>query len=535
MPLPRNANVRVANEPQDLNLDPFGGTGATWRGKIILPLDGPKSVTTQLDSGEVIKASNGVITYTFLDKAFLTGLYNNPTIGFTAAFGLSPYSAEQQAAARAAIQLWDDLIPQSFRETNGRGADISFSNSLDPAQAYAYYPGKQGWKFQSDVFTADPNIPDSQGGNWTNKWFTPGGYGTTTLVHELGHAIGLSHPGAYNYDPNVPQTYDGLAEYAQDTNQYSIMSYWSSSFTGARTINWSTLTNNNAQTPMLHDIYVIQQKYGADLTTRTGDTVYGFGTNTGNAIYDFAKNPFPYLSIYDAKGNDTINASGFSVSQFIDLHAGSFSSIGGAVPDAATINAARAELSKLAGYDVGSVTAASASATATSFINANTASIKADTGVDGIAATEYQNFSIAYGVTIENAIGGSARDLIWGNSSANKLEGRGGNDVINGFGGADQLLGGAGNDTFEFSVVDKLSRIVDWNAGDKIDLKKIDAIAGGADNAFTWIGDGNFTKVAGQLHYKGGVLEGDVNGDGVADFAITLVGSPLLGVGDLTL
>jgi serralysin len=73
-------------------------------------------------------------------------------------------------------------------------------------------------------------------------------------------------------------------------------------------------------------------------------------------------------------------------------------------------------------------------------------------------------------VTIENAIGGSARDLIWGNSSANKLEGRG------------------GNDTFAFSVVDKLSKIMDWNAGDKIDLTKIDAITGGADNAFSWIG-----------------------------------------------
>jgi serralysin len=91
-------------------------------------------------------------------------------------------------------------------------------------------------------------------------------------------------------------------------------------------------------------------------------------------------------------------------------------------------------------------------------------------------------------VTIENAIGGSARDLIWGNSSANKLEGRGGNDVINGFGGADQLCCGEGNDTFAFSVVDKLSKIMDWNAGDKIDLTKIDAITGGADNAFSWIG-----------------------------------------------
>lgn len=530
MPLPRVPKLDV-DQPNDFSLDPYGGQGFSYRGKPILDLNGVKN---QIDSGQTLKASNGVITYTFLDKSHLTGLYNNPTIGFTAGTGLSTYSPEQMVAARAAIQLWDDLIPQSFRETNGQGADIVFANSLDPAQAYAYYPGQKGWKFQSDVFTADPNDPVN--GNWTNKWFTPGGYGATTLVHELGHTLGLSHPGAYNYDPNVPQTYAGLAEYAQDSNQYTIMSYWSSSETGARTINWSTLTNNNAQTPMLHDILTIQSKYGADPTTRVGDTVYGFNATAGNAIYDFTKNPFPYFSIYDAGGKDTIDASGFTVSQFIDLHQGSFSSIGGAVPSAATINAARADLSKLAGYDVGSVTQTSVTNTANSFMTANATSIANDTGVGGIRTTEYQNVSIAYGVIIENATGGSGNDLLWGNEVANILKGGAGNDVINGYGGADQLWGGTGNDVFQFSVVDKLSQIMDWNAGDRIDLRKIDAKVGTtADDAFTWIGNGAFTKVAGQLHYVNGVLEGDVNGDGIADFAVKLVGVPNLTVGDLLL
>lgn len=471
MSLPGSVKLTISSEPNDYSLDPLAGKG-TFRGKPILPLTGPNSVTSHLDSGETLKASNGVITYTFLDLAHLTGLYNNPNAGFTSAFGLSAYSPAQQDAARAAIRLWDDLIPQSFRETNGQGADIVFANSLDPAQAYAYYPGHRGWKFQSDVFTADPNDPVN--GNWTNKWFTPGGYGNTTLVHELGHTLGLSHPGAYNYDPAVPQTYAGLAEYAQDTNQYTIMSYWSSSLTGARTINWSTLTNNNAQTPMLHDIFVIQEKYGADPTTRVGDTVYGFNSTAGNAVYDFTKNPFPYLSIYDAGGNDTIDASGFTVSQFIDLHAGSFSSIGGAVPSAADVNAARAELSVLAGANLGGTTQASLTATANGYMNANAASIAGDTGVGGIAATEYQNFSIAYGVTIENATGGSARDLLWGNEVANVLKGNGGNDVLRGFGGNDELWGGAGNDTFVFDNDKSTDTIKDFATGaDKIDLRGV--------------------------------------------------------------
>ena len=160
--------------------------GYTFREKPILDLNG---VIDHLVTGNNIKASNGVITYTFLDKDHLVGLYNNPKYGFTAGDGLSVYTDAQKAAARAAIQLWDDLIPQSFKEKNGMGADIVYANSVDPAQAYAYYPGKQGWKFQSDVFTHDPET------NWTNNWFTPGGYGNTTLIHETGHSLGLSHPG----------------------------------------------------------------------------------------------------------------------------------------------------------------------------------------------------------------------------------------------------------------------------------------------------------------------------------------------------
>lgn len=62
----------------------------------------------------------------------------------------------------------------------------------------------------------------------------------------------------------------------------------------------------------------------------------------------------------------------------------------------------------------------------------------------------------------------------------------------------------------------------------KIDLSAIDAIDGGGDNAFSFIGAGGFTGVAGQLHYvasAGGVtIEGDTNGDGRADFSISVLG-----------
>ncbi|WP_337828268.1 M10 family metallopeptidase C-terminal domain-containing protein [Pseudonocardia sp. TMWB2A] len=508
------------HEPVEFNLDDYAGLGFTYRGKPIADLD---RVFDQIDSGRQLKITgNNTITYTFLDLNHLTGLYNNPNNGFTAGNGVNPFSATQRAEARQSIQFWDDLIAPTFVEKNGMGADIVMANSADPAQAYAYYPGTKGWKFQSDVFIADPNL------NWTNNWLGFNGYGATTLIHELGHAIGLSHPGAYN--GAAATTYAGQAEYAQDSEQYTIMSYWSPSETGARVVDWSTFLNGNAQTPMLHDIYVIQQKYGADLTTRTGDTVYGFNSNAGRDVFDFSSNKFPNVAVYDAGGNDTFDFSGFNASTFIDLHAGSFSSAAQAVPTLAEINANRAALTQIAdgAQTFGALTQASVDATANSYMNAIANAIAADTGVTGVRATAYDNIAIAYGTIIENAIGGSARDVIWGNEVANKLDGRGGDDVLNGFEGADTLTGGTGKDIFQFSHAEFGDRITDFVSGtDKIDLS---AFAG----TLSFVGDAAFSG-ANQVRYANGTVYADFNGDGVADFSVHLGAGTALLAGDLIL
>ena len=496
--------------PTEFNLDDY--VGYTFRGKPVIDQAG---VINQIDSGTAIQINNGVITYTFLDKNHLVGLFNNPTIGFTADYNISPFSAAQRSEARQSVQFWDDLIPQTFVEKNGTGADIVFANSWDPAQAYAYYPTQQGWKFQSDVFIADPAV------NSTNNWLSFGGYGATTLIHELGHTLGLSHPGNYNYDPNLPLTYVNYAEYAQDSVQYSIMSYWDESETGGFTRNWSTLQFNNPQTPMLHDILTVQAKYGADLTTRATDTIYGFGSTAARDVFDFSQNKWPFLTVYDAGGNDTINLSGFTASQFLDLHDGSFSSIGAAVPTLAEITAGRIALGQELGVNLAPRSQAFVNNIANQMYNYTQASIAADTGVAGIVTTQYNNFSIAYGTIIENAVGGSGRDLIWGNAVANNINGMGGNDVIDGYEGADTLTGGAGADIFAFHVIEKGDIITDFVSGsDKIDLT-------GTAVDFTWIGSAAFSNTAGELRFAGGHLLGDVNGDGIADLDITVIGALL--------
>lgn len=72
---------------------------------------------------------------------------------------------------------------------------------------------------------------------------------------------------------------------------------------------------------------------------------------------------------------------------------------------------------------------------------------------------------------------------------------------------------------------------------DRIDVSGIDAnsTGGGANDAFTWIGAAAFSNVAGQLRFDGTshLLEGDVNGDGTADFAVELAGVATLQASDV--
>jgi serralysin len=485
--------MSVISDP-NRGLDPYAGN--TYRGKIIADLP---TVVQHIDSGRRLPyGTDKIVTYGFYTGQHYVGINNNPHY-FGEGQGYTPFSATQKAAATAAIGYWDDLIPVTFvnvGDVNQSGwakgsATILFANTTTgPAQAWTYYPGSdQGYhRFADDVWTATPDV------NGSNGWLRFGGYGNTTLVHELGHSMGLSHPGAYNFGPGFSVNYVNGAEYAQDSKEYSIMSYWSDRETNALVTTWNVFLAGQPQTPMVHDIYTIQSIYGADPTTRTGNTTYGFNSNAGKAVYDFNQNPYPMLSIYDASGaHDKIDLSGFTVSQFIDLHPGSFSSIGGAAPTLAQVNASRAQWNADSGsnpvdpYYLAPIAASDGNLATTgdydltvSRVNTITARIAATTGVSGIAATEYCNFSIAYDTHIEDATGGSARDLIWGNDDANILSGLGGDDVIKGFGGDDTLIGGDGNDNFVFVNDGSLDTVQDFQTGfDKIDLHEVDGATAG--------------------------------------------------------
>jgi serralysin len=417
--------------------------------------------------------------------------------------GFAPFNEAERQSLLATMQLVSDV------------ANISFVNIPAAAQApsktnpfMGFYTINDGsapfWGAATRMIADGAGPPEPMGRIYgvdivVNHYRSnvQGGWGigdsnSRKLMHELLHGVGLSHPGDYNGD-SAPD-YETGALFYQDSTQYTVMSYWGASNTGANHVAGGYL--QHASTPLLYDVAALQKLYGANMSTRTGDTVYGFNNTSGRDAFDLARDPSAVFTIWDAGGVDTLDLSGYSTPSKIDLRPGTFTDAGGM------------------------------------------------TG----------NISIAFGAMIENAVGGSGDDSITGNSGRNRLSGGGGADRIAGGEGSDWLLGEDGADIFVFtSISDSVlpsvtgdgkkiasDYIGDFTPGvDRIDLSAIDAIpATAADDAFTFIGTSAFQGVAGQLRFEvihGQLwLYGDIDGNAVPDFSIAMRAATI-GAGDLIL
>ncbi|MBL3521827.1 M10 family metallopeptidase [Serratia plymuthica] len=371
-------------------------------------------------NGVHITGQGATVTYSFPDWDY--NQTNLNSVFFRAddrETGLSAFTAEQQAQAKLSLQSWADVANITFVEVApGHKSDITFGNYEGAGQAYAIKPFTQAGNDYSGQHVAGQSwynvnydVADTGDGVYANLHPDLGNYGRLTFTHEIGHTLGLDHPGDYNAGDGA--TYKSVPTYAEDTRQFSVMSYWNESYTGGDN------GGHYAAAPLVDDIAAIQYLYGANTSTRVGDSVYGFHSNTGRDFYTANDSSQKLVfSVWDGGGKDTLDFSGYSQDQRINLTAGSFSDVG---------------------------------------------------GLKG-------NISIAAGVTIENAIGGSGNDVIVGNNAANIIKGGAGNDVIYGGGGQDQLSGGSGKDIFVFAAVSDSpytspDKILDFETGiDKIDL-----------------------------------------------------------------
>ncbi len=147
------------------------------------------------------------------------------------------------------------------------------------------------------------------------------------------------------------------------------------------------------------------------------------------------------------------------------------------------------------------------------------------------------------GNALDNQItGGTGADVLLGGAGNDNLNGAQGQDSLYGGAGSDLLTGGAGADFFIFKTsAESSDTITDFeHLNDRIDLHLIDSVATWAGNqAFNFIGDADFGMKAGQLRFDvasdGVHVQGDTNGDGVADFDLFLEGVTTLTSADFIL
>jgi serralysin len=330
------------------------------------------------------------VTYAFRDS------YDTTTSAFNN-LNFSKFTETQINQAILSMQSWSDVANITFVRvgTGTTGASAYSNNATILFGNFSDSSATANFAYSVHSFNSSPSSESGDiwlniNGNNSNNYMDYLSYGPQTLTHEIGHSIGLDHPGAYNATNGQTFSYGNSAEYVQDSRQYTIMSYFDASNTGALAYNFK------AAAPLVDDIVAAQRLYGANMATRTGDTTYGFNSTADrdwfSCVNKNGEGVFVIFAVWDAGGIDTFDFSRYVVDQNIDLRQGAFSDVGGL------------------------------------------------TG----------NVAIAVNTDIENAIGGIGNDSITGNSLDNRLTGGAGNDTLWGGAGNDYLDGGSDTDTASY-------------------------------------------------------------------------------------
>lgn len=420
--------------------------------------------------GKAWDSGKGPVRYLFANSASFDAA--------SALHGTSPYLWEkadalswttvEMAAVKAALVVYAKVCT------------LTFAPAASTADADIVW-----WK--TEIWTGSAGLHEIPGGKPIWGYFNPsedwknlaeGGDGRNTILHEIGHGVGLAHPhdGGWEDDATL---FPGVSD-AHDTGRnglnqgvWTVMSYNSGWNRRDHDVTYGAQAGLGAL-----DIAALQALYGPNPNTAKGGTVYSLPTHNGPGT--------GWSCIWDAGGTDTISAVRSRGDVTIDLRAAT----------------ARTQDVHAGGY------------------------ISSQSGVAG-------GFTIAKGVIIENAAGGAGDDRIWGNSANNILRGHGGDDVLHGLGGddvlqgrlgKDLLFGGQGRDTFVFDTKPgkaNVDGIADFHPGEdriRLDDRIFKSLKPGPLDAEAFHNGSKAADAGDRLFYdsRSGALSYDPDGSGAA-------------------
>jgi len=220
--------------------------------------------------------------------------------GYNEFNSMSVLNAVEQTACQAALTVWSNSANITFSKLSDNSTtcgEIRFAISdlgNSGFYAHAYYPG--GAPAAGDVWFSNQWDSDAMAN------VAPGTYAFTTILHELGHALGLKHP--FDGSPNL--------DAAQDNFFYTIMSYDVKENSPVSSVS----ADFYPTTPQYFDLLAMETLYGQSPTANPGNTKYVF---YGTQHY--------WQTINDVSGHDTIIYKS-STGGRIDLSDATFSQLG---------------------------------------------------------------------------------------------------------------------------------------------------------------------------------------------------------------
>ena len=517
------------------------------------------------------------LTYSFPDGPgdYGTSYGSGENIGAFLASGNVQTAARFALDAGAGTTADDGFALEGFtaiavQQTDLENAHVRVSETTsDPfsyGTAWSYFPN---WDSTAgDVWLSDVSVDYSIA--------RAGNYAHITVLHEIGHALGLEHGHEAGAFGALPAAYDAM--------EYTLMTY--RPYVGGPTTGYTNEAWGYAQSYMMLDIAALQHLYGANYGTHSGDTVYSWTPASGATLVDGVTAIDPganriFATIWDGGGTDTYDlgaygddlsinlapgaASVFAAGQLAVLgrgetpsgniynallHDGDTRSLienakGGAGNDQLRGNEADNRLVGNAGDDrlnglTGDDRLLGKSGDDVLAGGQGADTLKGGLGDDTLSGRLGAD-TLRGGVGRDLGYGNRGDDLLLGLKGADRLFGGAGDDTVIGGAGRDVMTGGDGGDTFVFQASDdspaeaaRPDRIRDFTPGeDLIDL------GGLVDGALRFIGTDAFSGTGGELRYDTDgddiLILADIDGDGGADFGLDLQDVTAVVAGDFLL